>query len=107
MIFWVGNDNLIRLVDLVDQIGGDEATPAAVLTATVTAQIKNAAGTNVGTAITLAFVTGTNGDYEGVAADTLALVDGADYTVEVTADDGPNRRGFWVVEAKALKRLVR
>jgi hypothetical protein len=103
---WIKNDNLVRLLDLVDQSGGNEATPSDVTSATVTAQIKNSTGENVGSAITLSYVTDTNSDYEGVAPDTLSLTHGEEYTVEVTADDGPDRRGFWVLRALALTRMV-
>ena len=104
MILWIGNDNLISLVDLVDQSGGDDATPTPVTTATVTAQIKDAAGANVGSAITLSYIVGTDSDYEGVAPDDLALTDNARYTVEVTADDGMNRKAVWSVAAVAAVR---
>ena len=104
LTLWTGNDNLLRMTDLVDQLGGDEATPTPVTSATVTAQIKDNAGSNVGGAIALTYVAGTDSDYEGTAEDTLALTANEEYSVEITADDGPGRRAFWVVHAVARVR---
>lgn len=105
-VLWIGNDNLIRVTDLVAQSGGDEAVAVNVTTATVTAQIKDSAAAAVGSPITLAYQAGTDGDYEGIAPDTLSLTAHANYTIEITADDGPNRRAFWLLQAVALYRTV-
>lgn len=106
MIFWVGNDNLVRVLNLVSQLGGDDAALVPVTSATITGQIKDTAGANVGSAITLSYVAGSDSDYEGLVSDVTALTDGTAYTLEVTADDGTDRLAFWVIEVLALARRV-
>lgn len=100
----VGNDNLIRLLSCADKRGGPSSTPVPITNATVNAEIKDATGTLVGSSIPLLPIPGSDGDYEGVAASTLALVDNAWYVIEVTATDGPGRMGFWSVNTLATVR---
>lgn len=96
---YVANDNLVQLFGLKD-----ERTNAYVSGATVTAQLRDAAGVAVGGAITLTYVAGSNGDYAGVVPDTTALVAGDRYTAEITADNGADQRGFWTLALYALAR---
>jgi hypothetical protein len=96
-VLWISNDNLIRLLNLKDTSGGDDVAGTAVTTATVTAVVKDSADTTVDT-VSLTFQAGTNGDYEGILADTTSLTEGAKYSIEITADDGADRRGFWTMQ---------
>lgn len=103
---YVGSDNLIRVVNLKDLSGGDDAPDSPVTTATISAQIKDSSGADIGPAISLSFVAGTNGDYEGIADDTLSLVANSGYTIEVTVDDGLGRHAFWTAQARAVTRAI-
>lgn len=96
---YLANDNLLQLFGLKD-----ERTNTFVSSATVTAQLKDAAGVAVGSPMTLTHVAGSNGDYAGIIPDTTALVAGASYTAEITADNGADQRGFWKLALLAVER---
>jgi hypothetical protein len=97
-ILWLASDNIVRLTSLRELAEGG----GYVASATVTAQIQDSQGTPVGSSIALTYVPGSNGDYEGVAADDLALVEQDAYTITVVADDGPGRKRTWILGAVAL-----
>lgn len=90
-VLGIGLDNLLQLNNLQAMSGGDDATPTATLTATVTCTITDKNSSTVAT-VTLDPVAGSNGDYEGIAADTLSLTDGDPYTLTFAADDGADRQ---------------
>ena len=100
-VIFLGSDHLVRVLNLRAFMGGDDAIPTEVVTATVTAQVKDVNGVPVGSPIALTYQPGTNGDYEGVVPYTLSFVNHATYTIEIVADDGPGRRRLWVLEAEA------
>ncbi len=95
------NDNLIEVDELKDEVAG-----TFLLTATVTAVLKDAAGATIGSSITLTFVAGSDGKYQGNVPDDLAVSLGDRGTAEITADDGANKRAFWIVEFVVEKRVT-
>lgn len=97
LFLYLGNDNLIRLEDLRDATNG-----FLITTATVTAQLKQLTGEDVGSLITMPHVVGAT--YEGISPKAVTLVEDTKYLAEVTADDGVGRVGFWNPEVTAVKR---
>ena len=78
-----GTDDLLRIAGL-KRI---DVTPNTFINdATVTAVVLDSAGVAVvgAESITLSYVASSDGVYDGQKADTAAIVDGDDYTVEVT-----------------------
>lgn len=73
MKVYIGNDNLLTVDALTNA-----ATGAYVNNATVTATLKDADGTNVSGQtwpLSLAYVSGSNGKYQGVLEDGLDLTE--------------------------------
>jgi hypothetical protein len=101
-VLLIGNDQSIQVSGLQDQNTGDYLDSA-----TVTVTIKNPDGTAVsgGTwPLTLDYVTSSNGNYLGIIEDGVALIERRAYTIEVTADDGSGRIGFWKFTRFAIYR---
>ncbi len=94
------NDNLIEVDELKDEVAGTFLNAA-----TVTAVLKDSAGATIGSSITLTFVSGSNGKYQGNVPDDLAVNLGDRITAEITADDGADKRAFWVVGLVVEKRV--
>lgn len=103
-VAYVGNDNLIEVLGLQNEVSGAYIDDAGG--ATVTAVVKDLAGVTVDNAdsITLAFVSASNGNWRGVLPDTAALKSGADYVAEITADGGAGLQAFWRLPFKAQDR---
>ena len=108
MIF-INNDNLIILKDLYDPF----ATAGAgeyISTGTVTAQLKDTAGTNIGGAITMAYYAargGVAGHYWiGIIEEDAALVLGDDVDVDVTATASTDRVGRWLQRHRVVRRTA-
>jgi len=93
------NDNLIEVDELKNEVSGN-----FISTATVTAILKNSAGAQIGGAITLTYVASSNGKYQGNVPDDLAANLGDKITAEITADDGADKRAFWIVVLVVEKR---
>lgn len=99
LLFYL-NDNVLRLDGLRDDVTGLYANSA-----TVTAQLKDApTGANVGTQISLGYVAASNGRYEGIVPDDIAVELKGRYVAEITADAGANRRAFWRAPVKVVER---
>ena len=97
-----GSDNLLKLSDLTDV---SQQGSTVINTATVTANVRNAATDAVVVGpITLDFISGSTGDYEGVLTDVQAdgLTVNSSYMLEVVADDGVNRKRTWRAVARVL-----
>lgn len=86
----VGEDNLIEWLSMQDA-----ADDSYINDATVTATLKDPAGAAVTNAsnISLSYVAGSNGDYQGVIPENAALVRRKEYFLEVTAVSA-GRNGF-------------
>lgn len=101
---YVGSDNWVTVEGLkTKSLAGDTIENAA----TVTAQVKDTAGNNVGSAATLSYVAASNGDYEGTLADDTPIIQGTDYDVVVTADAGAGKRAVWTERVVAERRPYR
>jgi len=81
--WWVGTTNRVRVRNL-----RDPATQAYVNDATVTGRVIGPAGEVVAAGISFAYITGSDGIYVGDIPAATALVDGANYTLEITAVKG-------------------
>jgi hypothetical protein len=79
----ITSDNLVRLDSLTNTSSG-----AYINTATVTFTLKDSKGTALITNSAMAWVSGSNGRYEGTIPYTQALTANAQYTIEVTATSG-------------------
>ena len=102
---YIGEDNIV--------VWGDPAIPGSGLydpvvgsflnSATMTFTLKNSAGTAVtlATAISMTYITGTNGCYSGVLEDGVSLTENAVYYLEVTATVTTDRVGFRRLEYTA------
>jgi hypothetical protein len=75
--------------------------------ATVVMTMKDSAGAAVSGAsgLSLTYVTGSNGLYQGTLPYTLTLTAGEDYTVEITGTSGAGARGFWVLSVDVVNRI--
>lgn len=93
-IAYVGNSNLIKLLDL--SAVGEEGN---IDDATVTLTVLDSDGEEVvGQAwpVTMEPVgTGNEGDYQAVIEHDVELVAGQSYTAVIEANAGANRRGRW------------
>jgi len=101
-VYYYKNDTLLELAGLKDEV-----TEAYINTATVTATVKNAAGTAVtGQAwpLTLSYVTASDGDYRGVLEAALSVAVGDRLTVEVTIDGGSGREAFFAIPVTVRQR---
>lgn len=98
----IGNDHIVELAGLHDEISGSYLNAA-----TVTARLKTVAGVEVAGEswpITLTYVTGSNGNYRGTIEDAVVLESGKSYMLEITADGGGDLIGFWRKELIAQYR---
>jgi hypothetical protein len=101
-VLLIGNDQSIQISGLQDGITGNYITDAAV-----TATLKNPDGTPVAGQswpLTLDYVATSNGNYLGIIEDSVSLIARRPYTVEITANDGVNRVGFWSFTRFAINR---
>lgn len=103
------NDNLIIIENLYDPW----ATAGAgeyITTGTVTAQIKDTAGVNIGSAITMAYYSargGVGGHYWiGVIEEDAALTLNAEVDIDVTATASTDRVGRWLQRHKIVRRTA-
>jgi hypothetical protein len=103
------NDNLIEIKDMYDPW----ATAGAgeyITTGTVSAQIKDTAGTNVGSAITMTYYAARGGVsghwWVGIIEEDAALTVGTDYDVTVTATASTDRVGSWTQRHRVVTRTA-
>ncbi len=88
-----GNDNLLEVRGLRDEVAGSYLNSA-----TVSVTVIDATGANVGGAswpMALAYVTGSNGNYRGTLPYTLGIAEGSRYTAIVQVNGGPGLVGRW------------
>lgn len=91
--WWIGTDHVLRLENLRDAVTG-----AAIDDATVTAVLRDAAGSAVEQAagLTLAHRAGSSGQYVGTLPGAAALQENQAYTLEIVAVAGSLRRTWRV-----------
>lgn len=98
----IGSTELLMLDLLRDELTGDWIDDA-----TVAAQVTDGDGDNVGGAITMSYIAGTNGKYAGSipASVTGAMTAGAQYTATITATGGAGT-GVWKITKAARQRAI-
>jgi hypothetical protein len=81
----IGSDNLVRLDSLTNT-----SSAAYINNATVSFTLTDANGNTVGSLsnVTMSYVSGSNGRYEGIVPSSTTLVLNALYTVTITATGG-------------------
>lgn len=95
-VWAVGADTLVR----VDQLR-DLASPLQYLNAaTVTGQLSDSSGADVGGSISFGYVSGSDGRYDGTLPNTLVLTDGDQYTLTITASNA-GLTGIWKITRTA------
>ena len=95
---YINSDNIITLTGLYDNLND-----AYVNTATVTSQLTDSAGTAVGSATTLNYKAGSDGNYEGTRDDATvaAITANCYYTETTTAINGSAK---WIVKKELVAR---
>lgn len=86
---YIDSDNLVTVDALYDN-----AAAAYVNDATVTMTLKDRAGTEVSGEtwpVTLSYVSGSNGKYQGTLSDTLTLSRGKTYEVTISVNGGAGK----------------
>lgn len=96
------NDNLIEWDDM-DRASDRTYVNDGVVTMTL--KDSNGASVSGATSLTLSYVTGSNGKYQGTIPYTVSLTAGAEYTLEVTADQG-TRHGFINYRVRVVDRTA-
>lgn len=101
-VLYVGNDNIIEVDGLKNDLTGTDLNGA-----TVTVTLKDAVGANVAGGswpLAMPHVASSHGLYRATLGYGLSLVDGARYTAAITADGGSGLRANWSVECVARTR---
>ena len=83
LAIYAGSDTLIELSGLVRS-----ATGAYVNDATATMTLKNADEQVVASGVSMPYVDGSNGKYQGTLQNTLGVTAGQKYFLEITASRG-------------------
>ena len=99
MQIYISNDNAL-VVDGLKDVVADVYLNAA----TVTAQLKTTAGSNVGGPLALVYVAESHGRYRATLEEDLALEDQTAYEVHIDADGGSDLKAHWEVSATAVIR---
>lgn len=101
-VLYVGNDTVLEVKGLKDEVAGDFLNAA-----TVQATLYDAAGQTVGGQSwpqTLAYVTGSDGIYRATMSYLTSLVAGQRYNARITADGGSGLRAQFDVPCLARAR---
>jgi hypothetical protein len=99
MIIYIANDGILTLDELTNGSTGEYENDA-----TVTAQLKDAAGTNVGTQLTLAYVAASNGRYRATIEEDTDVDENTAYVYHIEADAGSDLKAHWEIPVTAMKR---
>ena len=103
MVYYLLNDNLLRVDGLTDIISGAYVNDATV---TVT-EIRDSSGTLVtgqSFPITLAYVAASNGRYQGLLEDSLSLTAHGKYTARINIVGIDGKRGHFKRAIRAMER---
>lgn len=95
MKIYIGSDNLLRIEGLRNAAAGGTYINNATVTATLYRESDGAAVSGQSWPATLTYVAASDGDYEGILEDGLALVRGERYYAEVVADAGSGNLKTW------------
>ncbi len=96
--WWITTDNVVWLKGLKDPVAGTYINDA-----TITAQMTDADGMNIGSSIDFSYKSASNGEYFGIVPDTLPLADGSQYTLTITATSGAYKLTVKVTRRAAYK----
>ena len=101
LVYWQHNDNVLILDALKDYIADTYINDASV-----TATLKDTAGNAVtgATDLVMSYVAGSDGQYRATIPYDITCTCRRMYTVEITADGGSDRRGFWEVPVRIDER---
>lgn len=92
-ILYYGNDMVLELTDLTNEVTGSNISGATVFVTLVDSSDTQVAG---GTwPKPMPYVTGSDGVYRTTLEDTLSLTKGSRYTAKITADGGSGLMGYW------------
>lgn len=81
LTLFVGNENYLKLAGLINNVTG-----LYVNDASVSIQLKDRSGTNVGTSTAMSYIAASNGDYAVTLADSLGITAGKGYVAHVDAE---------------------
>lgn len=97
---FVANDNLITWNNMTSSVDGSYVNDA-----TVTMTLYDSTGATVtgAIAVSLPYVSASNGKYQGTIDSTVALVSDASYTLKITAVSG-TKNGFVELDCVAVTR---
>lgn len=101
-ILYVGNDNVLEVAALNNEMTGEDLNAAIV-----TVQLTTQGGVDVDGDTwpkTMAYVEGSRGLYRTTLPFTLELVAGGRYNAQVVADAGTGLRAAWTVDCVARER---
>lgn len=101
-VLFVGNDNILEVSDLKNELTGADLNAA-----TVTVTLKDAAGANVTGDTwpkTMTYVTGSKGTYRTTLLYSMPLTAGDRYNAVISANGGAGLQASWTVECVARAR---
>lgn len=99
----IGNDQLINVIGAQDAV-----TEFYLNAATVTARVTDLDGNDVAGQswpTPLAYLAGTDGNYQGTLEDGMVLTAGQSYLIKVTIDNGGDEIGYWQFPRIARYRI--
>ena len=97
-IIFVGNDNLVKVNGLQDELDD-----SYVNSLTGTSSMTDELGVEIATP-SFAYVAASNGDYTANIMDTVAIVAGKCYELQITFDGGAGKKYVRTLSLKAMKR---
>jgi len=91
---------------MVVEVNGlkNDVTGLVVNDATVTFTLKDTAGTVIDGPTAMTYVPASNGVYRGTLADTVAIVVGTRYVVQIDVDAGAGLTAKWELDAVCQTR---
>lgn len=98
----VGNDNVLTVDELKNDVSGEYINGAVVTVTLVDSDGNNVAGDTWPK--TLPYVAASNGKYRATLKDTLSLTHNSEYMAKVAADAGTDLQGYWELELVARTR---
>lgn len=105
---YIGQDNVVYAGNRQHKDSGvyDTITETFVNDASAAFTLKDSVGVAVSgaSAVSMSYVTGTKGVYEGVLEDGVSLTDGATYYLEITVTASSDRVGFRRIQYEAEYR---
>lgn len=101
-ILYVGNDTVLEVRGLKNEVTGAFLNAAAVTATLVDAEGDQVTGQSW--PVTLAYVTGSDGLYRATLSYGMGLTSGGRYTAQITANGGSGLRASWSIPCLARAR---